>query len=59
MNNANKQYNFIKELGHGGNGTVYLVEDKITKQQFALKKLKLKKKLPKNRFNDLEMKSQL
>lgn len=44
MNNANKQYNFIKELGHGGNGTVYLVEDKITKQQFALKKLKLKKK---------------
>ena len=44
MNKANNQYNFIKELGHGGNGTVYLVEDKITKQQFALKKLKLKKR---------------
>lgn len=39
-------YNFIKELGHGGNGTVYLIEDPKTNNKFALKLLHQKNNKP-------------
>lgn len=47
-----KKYTFVKELGHGGNGTVYLIKDAQNKE-FALKKLNLKKgKKQLERFKD-------
>ena len=35
----NNQYTIKKELGEGSYGKVYLVEDNITKEQYALKVL--------------------
>lgn len=47
-----KKYSFVKELGHGGNGTVYLIKDEHN-NEFALKKINLKKgKKQLERFKD-------
>ena len=57
--NKNIMFDFIKILGFGGNGTVYLVNEKSSNTQFALKQLRLKDpqkiKITKkqlSRFND-------
>ena len=34
-----KHYNYIKLIGEGSYGRIYLVEDKITKEEYALKKV--------------------
>jgi hypothetical protein len=34
-----KDYNYIKLIGEGSYGKIYLVEDKITKEEYALKKV--------------------
>lgn len=57
--NKNIMFDFIKILGFGGNGTVFLVNEKSSNTQFALKQLRLKDpqkiKITKkqlSRFND-------
>ena len=34
-----KNYNYIKLIGEGSYGKIYLVEDKVTKEEYALKKV--------------------
>lgn len=55
----NLVFDFIKILGYGGNGTVFLVNEQSTNTQFALKQLRLKDskknritKKQLSRFND-------
>ena len=36
-----ENYEILRTIGKGGFGTVYLCEDKITKEKFAIKEIKV------------------